>query len=78
MTRADKERLLALTDGNDYGICCPPMKAQVALDELCGFFLGDDWCTVMPLSRGQINTEMVVMIEELYDASWLRKRLRRR
>ena len=62
----DKEiadRLLKLTDGKDYGILPPPMDAQVALDELQRYFLGDNWYTTLPLGRGQVNTEIVYAIE---------------
>lgn len=61
-----KERILKLTDGKDYGICSPPMKAQVALNELCRYFLGENWYTVLPESTEQINTEIVYEIENRY------------
>lgn len=57
------KRLLKLTDGKDYGIFAPPMKAQVAIDELCRYFLGEDWYSVNPISTEQINTEIVYEIE---------------
>lgn len=60
------ERLLKLTNGKDYGICSPPMKAQVAINELCRYFLGEDWYTVMPVSNEQVNTEIVYEIETKY------------
>ena len=60
------ERILKLTDGKDYGLCSPPMNAQVALDELCRYFLGEDWYTTMPESREQVNTEKVYEIEKRY------------
>lgn len=61
-----KERLLKLTDNKDYGICSPPMKAQIALNELGRYFLGEDWYTVMPVSQEQVNTEIVYLIEMRY------------
>lgn len=57
------ERLFKLTDQKDYGIFAPPMEAQVAVDELCRYFLGEDWYSVNPLSAEQINTEIVYEIE---------------
>lgn len=57
------ERLLKLTDGKDYGMCNPPMKAQVALNELCHYFLGKDWYSASNLTNAQINTEIVYEIE---------------
>lgn len=59
-------RILQLTDGKDYGLCSPPMKAQVALNELCRYFLGENWYSTMPESQEQINTEIVCEIEMLY------------
>ena len=56
------ERLIKLTDGKNYGIFPPPMKAQVAVNELCRYFLGDDWYTVIN-SNEQANTEIIYEIE---------------
>lgn len=61
-----RENIFKLTNGKDYGICPPPMDAQVALNELCRHFLGDDWYTVMPMSQEQVNTEVVYEIERRY------------
>ena len=60
------ERLLRLTDGKDYGIFSPPMNAQIAVNELCYFFLGDDWYSPNPISNEQINTEIIYEIERAY------------
>ena len=59
-------RLLKLTDGKDYGMFAPPMDAQVALIELAHHLLGEDWCSVNPISQEQINTEIVYEIERKY------------
>lgn len=32
------DRILKLTEPGEYGIFPPPMKAQIAVDELCRFF----------------------------------------
>lgn len=61
-----EKRVLSLTDGKDYGLCPPPMDAQVAVNELAKHFLGDDWYSVMPISNSQINTEIVMKIEMRY------------
>lgn len=60
------ERLYDLTDKGNYGIFPPPMKAQVALNELGRYLLGDDWYTVNPICTEQINTEIVYEIECRY------------
>ncbi len=59
-------RILSLAEPGDYGIFPPPMDAQVALNELCRFFLGDDWYCVLPIHAGQVNTEIVYEIESKY------------
>jgi len=61
-----RERLLKLTNEKDYGLCSPPMDAQVALNELCRYFLGEDWYTALPESQEQVNTEIVYEIETRY------------
>lgn len=69
------KRILKLTNGKDYGLCSPPMKAQVALNELCRYFLGEDWYNVMPESQEQVNTQIVYEIETRYKGykRWFRK-----
>lgn len=57
------ERLFNLTNKQDYSIFPPPMDAQTAVDELCRYFLGEDWYSVNPLGAEQINTEIVYEIE---------------
>ena len=59
-------RIFSLAKEGDYGMLPPPMDAQVALDELCRFFLGDDWYCVLPIHTGQVNTEIVYEIEKKY------------
>lgn len=62
-----KNRILKLCEPVDCGILTPPMKTQVALDELCRYFLGDNWYSCSGASsREQINTEIVFEIEERY------------
>lgn len=60
------DRIFKLTNGKDYGLFPAPMKAQVALNELCRYFLGEDWFSVNPISQEQINTEIVCEIESKY------------
>lgn len=59
-----RNRILKLCKDDDYGLCAPPMDAQIAVNELARYILGEDWYTVMPYhSRDQINTEIVYAIE---------------
>jgi len=60
------DHIFSLTSGEDCGLCSPPMKAQVALDELRRYFLGDSWYVSMPENTEQVNTEIVFDIERLY------------
>lgn len=50
----------------DYGIFIPPTKAQEGLHILIHHFLGDDWYTVNPISRDQVNTEAIYEILKRY------------
>ncbi len=61
-----RSRLMRLCKKGDYGICSPPMDANVAIDELKNFFLGEDWCVGMPIGHEQIITEIVYQIETKY------------
>lgn len=60
------DRVLKLAEPGDYFPFSSPMNAQTALDELCRFFLGDDWYSNNPISQEQINTEIVYEIECKY------------
>lgn len=60
------KRILELCEDGDYGICAPPMDAQVALNELTRYLLGENWYVTMPLHQTQINTEIVYEIESKY------------
>jgi hypothetical protein len=57
------ERIIKLTNGGDYGIFPPPLNAQVALNELCRYILGEDFYIVNPLNNEQANIEIVIAIE---------------
>lgn len=66
----DKERILRLCESGDYGIFAPPMKAQVALDELCRYLLGDDWYDPSGATDcEQVNTAIVCAIEQKFKGS---------
>lgn len=46
--------------------CIPSIDAQTALNELCRFFLGEDWYVVTPMNTQQVNHEIVYEIETRY------------
>ncbi len=60
------DRILDLCKDVDCGILTPPMEAQIALNELFRYFLGENYYTANPISQEQINTEMVHLIEMSY------------
>lgn len=72
----DKEHILSICEPGDYGIFAPPMKAQVAVNELCRYFLGNDWYdTSGTTNPEQINTEIVAEIERRYKGAKLRRKV---
>jgi hypothetical protein len=54
----------------DYGLCPAPMEAQVALDILSSYLLGDDWYTSLPVSVEQGNAILVEQILDKYSKKW--------
>lgn len=72
-----RERVLNLTEEGDYGLCSPPLDPQVALNELCRFFLGEDWYGFGP-SQSQLNTEIVYEIEMKYRDCVKRKKINKK
>ena len=63
----DKKHILEICESVDCGMLAPPMKAQVAVDELCRYFLGDDWYDSSGLTNcEQINAAIVCEIEQRY------------
>lgn len=76
--KCNKMHILNLCKPIDCGILAPPMDAQVAVDELCRYFLGEDWYSTSGAnSSEQINTEIVYEIEMSYKGA-RRKRKKRR
>ena len=63
--KVDKERILSLCEPGNYGIFAPPMKAQVALKELCRYFLGKDRCKY--LLGGDKDNYKYLLIEDKDD-----------
>lgn len=59
-------RILALCKDVDCGLLAPPMDAQIALNELCRYFLGENWYVANFIGQKQLNTEIVFEIESRY------------
>lgn len=71
----DKEHILSLCEPGDFYIFAPPMKAQTAVDELCRYFLGDDWYDNSGATHPeQINTEIVAAIEQKYKGARIQRK----
>lgn len=62
---------------NRDNIFPPALDAQLAVDFLQKYLLGEDWYTVNPISTAQINTEIVYEILRKYSKRF-RKELRKR
>ena len=54
----------------DCGIFAPPMTDTEALSFLCDYLLGEDWYSPNPISKEQINTEMVQEILRKYSKKY--------
>lgn len=72
----NKEHVLSLCKLGDYGMIAPPMDAQVALHELCRYFLGKDWYDSSgACSPEQVNTAIVAEIEMNYRGAKLKRKV---
>lgn len=56
-------------------ILAPSMDAQTAVNFLCEYLLGEDFCIMYPARPGQANTEIVYEILQKYSKR-LRKEIR--
>ena len=72
--KLDKKHLLDICEHGDYGILASPMKAQVAVNELCRYFLGDDWYDSSGATHPeQVNTAIVYEIEMRYKGAKIKR-----
>ena len=65
-----KTEFFKIMADDTYGLCPAPTSDKLALDVLREYLLGEDWYTVMPLSREQVNTEIVASILERYSKKY--------
>lgn len=68
-----EKRLLKLTNIKNDPDVAPYIEPQVALDELCRFFLGEDWYVTDPLSTKQVNYWIVYDIERKFENKCIKK-----
>lgn len=52
------------------GMCPAPMDAQLALNILTDYLLGEDWYVVMPMNTKQVNACVVEQILDKYSKIW--------
>ena len=64
------EPLLENICDTSCGLYPAPMNAQVALNILISYLLGDDWYVVDPLSPRQVNAIAVEQILDKYSKKW--------
>ena len=57
-------------EDHTYGLCPTPMAAQVAVNILCDYLLGDDWYFVGSVSVEQGNAMVVELILDKYSKQW--------
>ena len=57
-------------EDTSYGICPAPMDAQLALNILTNYLLGEDWYVVMPMNTKQVNACVVEQILDKYSKQW--------
>lgn len=72
----DPEHIKSICKPVDCGILNPPMKAQTAVNELCRYFLGDNWYDDSRATHPeQVNTAIVCEIERRYRGAKLKRKV---
>ena len=64
------EAVLENIEDTTYGLCPAPMEAQLALNILTDYLLGEDWYVVMPMNTKQVNACVVEQILDKYSKRW--------
>lgn len=76
--RFDANHIISICETDNHGYSIPFIKAQVAVHELCRYFLGDDWYDDSGATHvEQVNTNIVAAIERNYKGvklGWLKWR----
>lgn len=62
----NEEHVLSLCEDPNSNLI-PSLPAQAAVNELCRYFLGEDWCdSTSAQTNGQVNFNIVCEIESMY------------
>lgn len=73
-----QNRVLDILEDESWGILPAPMDAQLGLEALAEYLLGEKWAVSVSLSREQVNTCMVAQILERYCPKFRKHRRWRR
>lgn len=65
-----------LYEAKDCGVCDPPLEAQLALDFLSHYLLGDDWYVNTSESTIQVNSAIVYNILKEYSPEFRKEQKR--
>ena len=73
--KLNMNHILSICERGNEGYLIPFMKAQVAVDELCRYFLGDDWYDDSGATHPeQVNARIVCEIEKRYKGCKYKKK----
>lgn len=67
----NKEEYFKILKDNSYGVFPAPTDAQLGIDLLGDYLLGEDWYTIT-IGNEQVNTEMVYAILDKYSPEFRR------
>lgn len=76
----NKKKFIEILKDDSYGIFLAPTNAQLAVNILCEYLLGEGWYSGDPVSNEQVNTEIVDCILDKYSREYrkdIRKERRR-
>ena len=66
----NKEKFIEILRDNTYGIFPAPTSAELALEVICDYLLGEDWYVNMAISQEQVNTCIVDNILRKYSREY--------
>lgn len=72
--KLDMNCILSICERDNNGYLIPFMKAQDVVDELCKYFLGDNWYDDSSAKHPeQINTTIICTIEKRYKGARIKR-----
>ena len=71
-----REKFKQILDDESYGLYPAPTEAQLAVNVLIEYLLGEDWYVVDPIHNSQVNTvavhEILLKYSKKYRKEWKR------